>query len=85
MPKLKQISPHLSIFSTVAFNFATKGGQLVLWEMCLVIEFPSGSCVLIPSATVTHSNIPVAPGGFRTSFTQYAPGGLFAMSIMAFV
>ncbi|KAF8190098.1 hypothetical protein BJ912DRAFT_850297 [Pholiota molesta] len=55
----------------------TKGGHLVLWEARLVVEFPAGSCVLIPSATITHSNIPVAPGDARASFTQYAPGGLF--------
>ncbi|KAF8177435.1 hypothetical protein BJ912DRAFT_856921 [Pholiota molesta] len=55
----------------------TKGGHLVLWEPRLVVEFPPGSLVLIPSATITHSNIPVAPDEARSSFTQYAPGGLF--------
>lgn len=55
----------------------TKGGHLVLWEPRLVVEFPPGSLVLIPSATITHSNIPVAQGDTRASFTQYAPGGLF--------
>ncbi len=55
----------------------TKGGHLVLWELRLVIEFPPGALVLIPSATITHSNIPVAEGDSRSSFTQYMPGGLF--------
>jgi hypothetical protein len=54
------------------------GGHLILWEMRLVVEFPHGSTILIPSATVTHSNIPVDEnGGTRLSFTQYCPGGLF--------
>ncbi|PPQ89882.1 hypothetical protein CVT25_004804 [Psilocybe cyanescens] len=55
----------------------TKGGHIVLWELKLVIEFPSGSLILLPSATITHSNIPVAKGDIRASFTQYAAGGLF--------
>lgn len=55
----------------------TKGGHLVLWELKLAIEFPSGSLILIPSATITHSNLPVSEGETRLSFTQYAPGGLF--------
>ena len=55
----------------------TKGGHLILWELGLVIEFPPGSLILIPSAMLTHSNTPVAEGDIRASFTQYCPGGLF--------
>lgn len=54
-----------------------KGGHLVLWELKLVIEFPPGALILLPSATITHSNIPVQPGEQRASFTQYTGGGLF--------
>ncbi|KAG6864256.1 hypothetical protein C0991_011051 [Blastosporella zonata] len=54
----------------------TKGGHLVLWEFGVAVEFPAGACVLLPSATITHSNIPVAEGEVRSSFTQYVPGGL---------
>ncbi|KDR76661.1 hypothetical protein GALMADRAFT_22471, partial [Galerina marginata CBS 339.88] len=54
-----------------------RGGHIVLWEPKLVIEFPPGSLVLIPSATITHSNTPVVEGDERASFTQYCPGGLF--------
>lgn len=59
-----------------SFN-PTTGGHLVLWELKLVIEFPPASLVLIPSATVTHSNVPTAEGELRASFTQYCAGGLF--------
>ncbi|KAJ7024972.1 hypothetical protein C8F04DRAFT_968364 [Mycena alexandri] len=55
----------------------TKGGHLVLWDLKLVIEFPPGSTILIPSATLAHSNIPVAKTEYRASFTQYSAGGLF--------
>ncbi|KAJ7778948.1 hypothetical protein B0H16DRAFT_1711298 [Mycena metata] len=38
----------------------TRGGHMILWDLKLVIEFPPGSTILIPSATLAHSNIPVA-------------------------
>ncbi|KAI0037901.1 hypothetical protein FA95DRAFT_1506343 [Auriscalpium vulgare] len=52
------------------------GGHLILWDLKLVIEFPPGSTILIPSALLTHSNTPVRPGETRRSFTQYCAGGL---------
>jgi hypothetical protein len=55
----------------------TRGGHLILWDAKLVIEFPSASCILIPSATITHSNTLIQPGETRHSFTQYASGELF--------
>jgi hypothetical protein len=53
------------------------GGHLVLWDLKLVVEFPPGALILIPSATIEHSNIPVQRGDSRCSFTQYCAGGLF--------
>jgi hypothetical protein len=41
------------------------------------IEFPSGALILIPSATIAHSNVPVQDGDERISFTQFSAGGLF--------
>ncbi|KAJ7748092.1 hypothetical protein B0H16DRAFT_1319991, partial [Mycena metata] len=55
----------------------TKGGHLVLWDLKLVIEFPPGALILLPSATVAHSNVPVADGEERVSFTQFSAGGIF--------
>ncbi|KAF8179786.1 hypothetical protein K438DRAFT_1977147 [Mycena galopus ATCC 62051] len=44
-------------------NFdATKGGHLVLWDLKLVVEFLAGVLILLPSATIAHSNVPVQPG-----------------------
>jgi hypothetical protein len=54
-----------------------RGGHLTLWDMGLVIEFPPGSTILIPSAVLRHSNVALQPGDVRMSFTQYAAGGLF--------
>ncbi|KAL0566486.1 hypothetical protein V5O48_015524 [Marasmius crinis-equi] len=56
---------------------ATLGGHLILWDLGLVIRFPAGSTILLPSATIAHSNIPVRDGETRTSFTQYSAGCLF--------
>ncbi|KAF9471426.1 hypothetical protein BDN70DRAFT_820016 [Pholiota conissans] len=58
------------------FN-ATHGGHLILWELGIAVEFPSGSTALIPSAAITHSNVPIARHETRYSFTQFTAGGLF--------
>lgn len=55
----------------------TAGGHLVLWPFHIVVEFPPGSTVLIPSAIVSHSNTSIGPGEHRYSFTQYTSGSLF--------
>ncbi|KAJ8474221.1 hypothetical protein ONZ45_g16025 [Pleurotus djamor] len=54
-----------------------KGGHLVLWDFELVIEFPPGYTILIPSASVYHSNTPIAPHESRYSVTQYTGGEVF--------
>ena len=53
------------------------GGHLILWELGLVITFPAGSTVLIPSACISHSNTTIRTHETRYSFTQYSAGGLF--------
>ncbi|KAJ7925712.1 hypothetical protein B0H13DRAFT_2229609 [Mycena leptocephala] len=45
----------------------TKGGHL----------FPPGALILIPSATLSHSNVPIQAGDKQISFTQFSAGGLF--------
>ncbi|KAJ3764384.1 hypothetical protein EV360DRAFT_9676, partial [Lentinula raphanica] len=55
----------------------TRTGQLILWELRLVVDFPPAATVLIPSAVITHSNTPVAVDDTRISFTQYTAGPIF--------
>lgn len=57
----------------------TLGGHLVLWDLHLVVEFPPGSTILLPSAAIAHSNVPInfSDGEQRYSFTQYTSGGIF--------
>ncbi|KAK7016417.1 hypothetical protein VNI00_018899 [Paramarasmius palmivorus] len=54
-----------------------KGGHLVLWDMKLVIEFPPGTIIFIPSAICCHFNTAIQEGEERFSFTTYSAGGLF--------
>ncbi|KDR66326.1 hypothetical protein GALMADRAFT_259368 [Galerina marginata CBS 339.88] len=54
-----------------------KGGHLILWDLGLVIEFPPGSTILIPSSAIRHSNTRIQIGERRYSFTQYSAGGIF--------
>ena len=63
------------IFSVGNFNYR-RGGHLVLDDQHLVIEFPAGCKIAIPSASCKHGNIPDQTHETCASFTQYAAGGL---------
>jgi hypothetical protein len=54
-----------------------QSGHLILWDLGIIVEFPPGSTIFVPSAIVTHSNTPIQPGERRYSFTQYCAGGIF--------
>ncbi|KAJ7234326.1 hypothetical protein B0H12DRAFT_989782, partial [Mycena haematopus] len=54
-----------------------RGGHLVLWDLKLIIRFPPGSTIFIPSAILRHSNTSIQPGETRFSFTQFTPAALF--------
>jgi hypothetical protein len=55
----------------------TLRGHLVLWDLKLVIEFLPGSTILIPSASLWHSNVAIWDGETCYYFTQYTAGGHF--------
>ncbi|KAJ7681814.1 hypothetical protein B0H14DRAFT_2422667, partial [Mycena olivaceomarginata] len=54
-----------------------QGGHLVCWDYDLIIRFPPGCSILIPSAVVTHSNTPIQEDEERFSLIQYSAGALF--------
>ncbi|THU99856.1 hypothetical protein K435DRAFT_608616, partial [Dendrothele bispora CBS 962.96] len=54
----------------------TKGGHLILWDLRMVIKFPPGWTILIPSSYLRHGNTAIAPDEKRFSFTQYTSGSL---------
>lgn len=55
----------------------TKGGHFVIPSLKLAIQFPPGSTLFIPSALLTHYNLPIAEGETRRSFTQFSAGNIF--------
>jgi hypothetical protein len=65
-----------SITALGEFDPAT-GGHIILWECGVVVTFPPGSTVIIPSACISHSNTAIQSHETRYSFTQYSAGGLF--------
>ncbi|KAF9522440.1 hypothetical protein CPB83DRAFT_739202, partial [Crepidotus variabilis] len=78
--------PHID-FANLAYGWCSvtalgnfkheTGGQLILWECGLVIDFPPGSTILFTSALIHHSNTAIGDGEERYSFTQYTAGALF--------
>jgi hypothetical protein len=48
-----------------------------LWDLGLVVRFPPGSTIFLPSALIRHSNTPVSAHERRYSFAQYTSGGIF--------
>lgn len=61
---LGQFDPHL-------------GDHLVLHDLKLIIPFPHSSCIMIPSAFLWHSNVPIRKDEGRASLTFYSAGCLF--------
>lgn len=55
----------------------TKGGEIVLWTLGIILRFPAASNVIIHSGLVRHSNLPIQAGERRYSITQYSAGALF--------
>ncbi|KAJ7823367.1 hypothetical protein B0H13DRAFT_1447898, partial [Mycena leptocephala] len=53
------------------------GGHLILWDLKLIIRFPPGSTILLPSAILRHSNIKIRPWERHFSFTQFTPAAIF--------
>ncbi|KAJ6527490.1 hypothetical protein B0H19DRAFT_969845 [Mycena capillaripes] len=71
-------APHGMCSVTSAGEYKHKrGGHLYLKQLKVVFEFPSGSTVLIPSASIAHGNTAIEDGETRYSMTQYAAGELF--------
>ena len=54
-----------------------KGGHIILWDLGLIIRFPAGSTIFLPSALIRHSNTTIRATETRYSITQYSSGHLF--------
>ncbi|KAJ7803736.1 hypothetical protein B0H14DRAFT_2189604, partial [Mycena olivaceomarginata] len=67
----------MCLVGTLGTFDADKGGHFVCWDYNLIIRFPAGCSILIPSAVVTHSNTPIQEDEERYSIIQYSAGALF--------
>ena len=54
-----------------------KGGHLILWDLGVVVQFPAGSTIMIPSALLYHSNTSIGDLERRYSIVQFTAGSLF--------
>ncbi|KAI0668120.1 hypothetical protein C8Q78DRAFT_942006, partial [Trametes maxima] len=54
-----------------------QGGHVLFWDLMLMVEFPLGALMFIPSAMFRHSNTTIGKLERRYSFTQYSAGSLF--------
>ncbi|KAJ7251685.1 hypothetical protein C8J57DRAFT_1437497 [Mycena rebaudengoi] len=72
-----------AVTSAGRFNHK-KGGHMYFKQIKTVVEFPSGSTLLIPSGAMDHGNTPIADDEERYSITQYAAGGLFRWAAYSF-
>jgi hypothetical protein len=54
-----------------------EGGHLILWDLNLVIRFPAGASIMIPSALFYHSNVTIRLHETRYSIAQHTSGNLF--------
>ncbi|KAJ7900671.1 hypothetical protein B0H14DRAFT_3423281 [Mycena olivaceomarginata] len=77
-----------SIFFCAAFNFGPNVWTFrhrdvlkLAFGWCAIQALgdgvPSGALILPTFATLAHSNVPVAPGEKRASFTQFSASGIF--------
>ncbi|KAJ7593566.1 hypothetical protein C8J56DRAFT_1046017 [Mycena floridula] len=68
---------HLPCLITSLGNFNHNlGGHMVSEDLKLVADFPCGSSIMLPSASVSHGNTSIGPNEERFSMTQYCAGGL---------
>ncbi|KAJ3980008.1 hypothetical protein F5890DRAFT_1382949, partial [Lentinula detonsa] len=62
-----------AIFAVSSYDNQS-GGHLILWDLSLVLKFPPGTVILIPSALLEQCNIIIKLGETRLSITFYSAG-----------
>lgn len=54
-----------------------EGGNLILWELKLIIELKPGDLLFFPDSLIHHSNEAVKPGGERNSVVAFTQQNMF--------
>ncbi|KAJ7180031.1 hypothetical protein C8R43DRAFT_1117376 [Mycena crocata] len=65
-----------SILTALGKYSALHGGHIIFWDLGLVVCFPVGASILIPSALVRYSFVKVRDHEKRYSILQYAGAGI---------
>ncbi|KAJ7016607.1 hypothetical protein C8F04DRAFT_1160375 [Mycena alexandri] len=76
-PRLPQPLPGMSCYHRSRLVQSRSQGHMILWDLTLVIRFPLGATILVPSAILRRSNLPIRAHEKCFSFIQYTAGGLF--------
>ncbi|KAJ7829913.1 hypothetical protein B0H13DRAFT_1655419 [Mycena leptocephala] len=66
-----------SILTSLGNYAPMVGGHIILWDLGLVVSFPAGSSILIPTSVLRYSFVRVRPGERRYSLIQWAGAGIF--------
>lgn len=54
-----------------------RGGQLILWDLKVIVDVPPGNLVLLPSALLLHGNVSLVDGDKRAALVLFSAAGLF--------
>ncbi|KAJ6542988.1 hypothetical protein B0H19DRAFT_884226, partial [Mycena capillaripes] len=52
------------------------GGHIILWNLGLVVSFPPGATILIPTGIIRYSFVKVREGDHRYAVLQWAGAGI---------
>ncbi|KAJ7606769.1 hypothetical protein DFH06DRAFT_920133, partial [Mycena polygramma] len=65
-----------SVLTALGTYSYLSGGHVIIWDLGLVISFPAGSSILIPTGLLRYSFVKVREGETRYSMLQWAGAGV---------
>ncbi|KAJ7729514.1 hypothetical protein DFH07DRAFT_969477 [Mycena maculata] len=65
-----------SILTALGVYGPVHGGHIILWDLGLVVSFPAGSSILIPTGVLRYSFVKVRNGEHCYSLIQWASAGI---------
>ncbi|KAJ3729772.1 hypothetical protein C8R42DRAFT_175478 [Lentinula raphanica] len=64
-----------AVYASGQYDYA-RAGHFIAWSLGLVTQFPPGTAVFVPSASVTHANTPIPENQHRSSIAFFTSSGL---------
>ncbi|KAJ6487667.1 hypothetical protein C8R45DRAFT_827723 [Mycena sanguinolenta] len=65
-----------SVLTSLGKYVPMHGGHIILWDLGLVVAFPPGASILIPTGILRYSFVKVRPGEVCYSLLQWAGSGI---------